>query len=527
MTGKAIKGHRVQHLASIATAMHTTGADPEAILAALHKENRLRCDPPVTTVQVESVAHGAGRYDDDQLTWKPQSDTGNAEILAEAHGHHLRYVASNRDWYAYVDGRWRVDATGHAGRAAMEVARERHRVAAQIEDEDQRKALSKWARRSENATQQQGMLKLSQVVGGIALRREKFDLDPWLLSCANGTIDLRTGDLLKHNPEAMISRGNEITYDPEAECPRWLRFLDEVFAGNRETVAFVQRAVGYTLAGSSREHVLFIPYGSGRNGKGVFTEAVRPLLGGLAAAADFAKVFGVKQAAQGGAASPEHARLVGVRMVTCSEIGKGAEFDLAKVKSITGGDPVEARGVYSRTTIEYVPQYKLWISTNHLPPLDPDDPAAWARVRLIPFKVSFAGREDRTLAEALRAELPGILNWALEGCLAWQRDGLGTAPEVSSATEQYQHDEDLVLQFMEEVCHRSGSAMIGDLWNRLERWCHARGEKPPVAKKQLAAGIVKRWPSVARRNTRHGTSLDGISVEASFAFDDGDDGDDG
>ena len=178
---------------------------------------------------------------------------------------------------------------------------------------------------------------------------------------------------------------------------------------------------------------------------------------------------------------------------------------------------MEARGLYAKTIIEYVPAYKLWISTNHRPPVDPDDSAAWARIRLVPFEQSFLEREDRALGETLRAELAGILQWALEGCLAWQQSGLGTAPAVARATEQYQRDEDLLGQFLEEVASRDGTVMVGDLWAGLERWCYAQGEKTPIAKNQIVAAVVKRWPEVTPKKTKHGRRLEGISIDASFA----------
>ena len=171
------------------------------------------------------------------------------------------------------------------------------------------------------------------------------------------------------------------------------------------------------------------------------------------------------------------------------------------MKSITGGDRIVARFLYGEH-IEFVATFKLWLATNHRPKIDAGDEAMWRRVRLIPFQVSFRGREDKTLAQALRAELPGILNWAIDGCLAWQSDELGSAAAATEAAAAYRETEDTMSQFLEEMTFEGGRVKIADLFDRLERWCREHGEEVPVSKKTIADAVIQRRPEVMREREK-------------------------
>jgi putative DNA primase/helicase len=322
---------------------------------------------------------------------------------------------------------------------------------------------------------------------------DELDTDPFLLACANGTLDLRTGELRPHNPANLVTRGTNVHYNPDAECQRWLRFLEEVFQGDEELIAFVRRAVGYTLTGDTRERVFFVLHGAGKNGKSKFIFALQHILGvdELARTCQFDSFLrsrndkGVRE---------DLARLHRARLAVAIESGEDRRLDAAIVKQLAGGgDRITCRFLYKQS-FEYVPEFKIWLVTNHLPRVDGDDDAIWDRLRLIPFEVSFEGREDKTLEQTLAAELPGILAWAVRGCLEWQRDGLGLPPAVAKATNEYRQDEDVLGAFLAERCTLGGDAAVSDLYEAYEAYCKDLGERP-MTKNRLGRRLRKRGVS--------------------------------
>lgn len=402
-----------------------------------------------------------------------RTDLGNAELFADLHRHRIRHVRERGTWLVCEHGRWRRDRTGEAERAAKDVARERLRRSLNL-DGDDREREAKWALASQSDSRLRGLLNVAGTEEGIVVAAEQLDADPMLLACANGTLDLRSGELRPHDPDDLLTLGNAIDYEPTAACPRWLRFLEEVFDSDTDLLAFVQRAIGYSLTGDTREHVLFVLHGAGCNGKTTFVETVKRLAGDLAVSASFDTFMRTR-----GDRGPRNdlARLHRARLVTASESGEGRRLDEATVKGLTGGDTVTARFLYGEH-FEYRPEFKLWLVTNHRPRVDGDDDAIWRRLRLVPFEQNFEGREDRELDIKLAAELPGILTWAVEGCLAWQRDGLGTAGAVTRATREYRQDEDVLGAFLTDRCTLNGATPVADLREAYEAYCRDLGEKP-------------------------------------------------
>ncbi len=452
---------------------------------------------------------GFGDGDDqEQDRVRELTDLGNARRFAADHQHRLRYVVQRRRWLVWRDGRWREDDDGEHDRAAKHTAETMLADAITL-DGDKRKHAIKHALDSQEAPRLRRMLDLAGTEIELALKVELLDADPWTLSTANGTLDLRTGTLRPHDPADLISIGTEIPYQADATCPRWQRFLLEVFDGDEELVDFVRRAIGYSLTGDTREHVLFVLHGAGANGKTTFIETIKRLLGGLAATAAFDTFTRVR-----GDRGPRNdlARLHRARLVAAAESGEGRRLDEATVKQITGGDTVAARFLYGEH-FEYRPQFKLWLATNHRPKVDGDDDAIWRRIRLIPFAVSFRGREDRQLEQTLAAELLGILTWAIHGCLDWQKHGLGSAQAVENATLDYREAEDVLGAFVAERCH-VGPDLACDastLRDAYEGFCRELGEKPQGAS-ALGRALAKRGYALERtRNSRRYRGLDPVT----------------
>jgi putative DNA primase/helicase len=433
-----------------------------------------------------------------------KTDLGNAEFFVARHGTSLRYVRERKQWLVWEGGRWRRDVTGHAERAAKDTVRDLFLLAADL-DGDAQKDAARWALTSQSEAKLRALLKVAESEPGIAIAAEDLDRDPYLLTCANGTLDLRRGELRPASPIHLISLGNDVVFDPDATCPRWLKFLHDVFNGDTDLVAFFRRLAGYFLTGDTKEHKMFVAHGSGCNGKTTAEETIKKLLGGLAATSAFDTFVRSR-----GDRGPRNdiARLHRARLVVANESGQGHRLDEALIKTLTGGDTIAARYLYAEH-FEFQPHFKLLLVTNHRPKVDGSDDAIWRRLRLIPFEVSFEGREDRDLPAKLEAELPGILAWAVEGCLEWQRSGLGSTPKVANATASYRAEEDVLGAFLTDNCVHEGEVLAADFRDAFAHYCRDIGEREMAANvlgKQLAA------KGIEERQTREGRIYNGIRL---------------
>ncbi|MER3439246.1 MAG: hypothetical protein C4346_17575, partial [Chloroflexota bacterium] len=425
------------------------------------------------------------------------TDLGNAQRFIARYGHVVRYCYPWGRWLVWDGRRWAIDTAGIVEQWAKATVRALYAEAADLPDPDQRKALLKHAMRSEAAERIRCCLFLAR--SDVPVQPRELDTNPWLLNVRNGTIDLRTGTLLPHRPEDMITKLIPIAYDPTAPCPRWLRFLDEITNNNTTLVRFLQRAVGMSLTGIVSDHVLFMPYGTGRNGKSTFLMTLLHLFG----------EYGAKAApelllAKSSDRHPtELADLFGKRFVVAIETAEHRRLAEVMVKELTGGDMVKARRM-REDFWEFWPTHHLWLATNHKPVVRGTDIGIWSRIKLIPFTVCFEGREEKDLRERLCAELPGILRWAVEGCLEWQRVGLGVPDEVRSATEEYRAEQDVLAAFFQDRCVLGPQMRVAAraLYHAYLAWCEENGEK---AESQTAFGIRLRERGFVQHKGTGGT----------------------
>jgi putative DNA primase/helicase len=422
-----------------------------------------------------------------ELNAFPLTDTGNGESLAALFGGVLRFAhvppgptgGIKGHWLIWSGHRWAPVDMGQVETFAKQTARRREAAALALPSDTKaqeayRKDALSWALGSESAYRRRAMCDLARTESPIAARYTDFDRDPWLLGCRNGVLDLRTGTLRPGRQADLVTKSVGFDFDPDAPCPRWDRFLLEIFDGDTALVGFLRRAVGYSLTADTREQCLFLCHGSGANGKTTLLSTLRAAFGDYAVNSPFS-TFEWDRNTQG---TNDLAALAGARLVTAAETSEARRLNEARVKAITGGDPVTARFLFSEF-FTFVPGFKVWLAMNALPKVTGTDLGIWRRIRLVPFKVSFAGREDRTLDAQLRTELPGILRWAVEGCLEWQ--GLGTlgAPEaVVEATEAYRTQSDLVGRFLaEEVLVRDGMTVrASELYGAFAAWAKRQGE---------------------------------------------------
>jgi putative DNA primase/helicase len=401
------------------------------------------------------------------------TEIGNAERFANRYLGVVLYCHQVNSWLVWDETRFAPDEDARVERLAKESVRQFHRDALSIEDKETRDAALKFAMRSESDHAIHALLNRAAAEEGLTVRVNDLDADPWLLNVQNVTIDLRTGNLSRHNPSDCISKVAPVRFDPMARCPRWLKFLEEVFSPHPDLLDFIQRAVGYSLTGDIREECLFLLNGTGRNGKGTFVGTLQTLLGDYASTADFSTFVSTRDDR---GPRDDVANMRGRRLVVSQEVREGAPLAEALVKWLTGGDLVRARNLYERS-VEWRPTHHLWLAVNRKPVIRGTDTGIWSRIRLVPFSVSFEGREDKGLKAKLLDELPGILAWAVEGCLRWQRDGLGNCKSVQAATSDYRAESDQLARFIEECCITGPcQGKARELFDRYRRWADRSGE---------------------------------------------------
>ena len=393
------------------------------------------------------------------------TDLGNARRLVAAHGEFFRHAPQLGQWLTWDGRRW--DSTGQIVRYAKQITDmilDDFRLTADAK-------LGNWGVRSQSAPCIANMVSLAKTEPDIPVMVNDLDADPWAFNVRNGTLDLHTGDRHPHRQTDLITKLANVDYDPEAQCPVWLKTLDDIFAGDQEMVKCVQRFAGYSLTGIVSEQMMTFSHGGGANGKTTLMNALRSITGdyGISLASDVLIDTGHDNHSTG------ITDLRGARFVTATETEEGRRFNESLVKQLTGGDPIKARRMRT-DNFEFLPTHKLWMSGNHLPRTSGTDHAFWRRFKLLPFEVRFP--IDPTLSDRLLEETPGILTWAVRGCLEWQRDGLQWPPPVVNATQNYRDSQDHIGRFLADVCVVSEGCHVStvELREAYEAWCTEQGD---------------------------------------------------
>ncbi len=445
------------------------------------------------------------------------TDAGNAERLVAHYGEDLRYCYPEKEWYTYASTHWSTDQRGRLMNLSKRIARDLLAEALKLPEGDKRTGYILWALRSESTKSRTAALAAAQSEPGIPVLPEEFDTDPFLFTCANGTINLHGGKLLPHRKEDLITKISRAHYDPEARSPLWERFLQETTGGNKEQIDFLQRAVGYSMTGDTSEEVLFFVQGPGGSGKSTFLEAIKTVFGDYARTADFQTFV---QRTQTGGVREDVAELAGRRLVVSIEVDKGQKLAEGLTKTLTGGDTISSRFLYQKR-FEFIPQFKLWLAANDQLQVRHDDDAIWRRILRVPFPNKIPkGQRDKTLKRRLRNVKecgPAILAWAVEGCLRWQEEGLSVPTLVEDATEEYREAMDPLRDFLQGCCVLHPNAWISneELRRAYEQDCRERGNKYPVGVNEFAEGLKARGCGQKRRHSGRGWQGIGLVAEDS------------
>ena len=398
------------------------------------------------------------------------TDLGNARRLIKRHGENIRFIPEWRKWITWNGSGWDIDNDGAVMRLAKETVEAIYPEALALADEDDRTKLLKHALKSQAEARLKAMLSLAETEADVVVSASKLDADPWLLGVQNGVIELNTGQFRLARQEDLITKRANVAFDSQAQCPEWLKFLDTVMGGDDAVQEFIQRAVGYTLTGCVNEEVLFELFGTGRNGKSTFRETLHALFGDYALAADASLLTERKKA---GGATEEIARLKGRRFVAVNETAENDHFNESRVKFITSQDMLSARNLYGHF-FDFYPTHKSFLTTNHKPIVRGTDEGIWRRVLLIAFLVAIdKNKVQKDFRERhLMPELSGILNWALDGLVAYRTQGLNPPETVLASTQEYREDMDVVGQWIAERCELAPEACVPTrgLYNDYSEW---------------------------------------------------------
>lgn len=406
------------------------------------------------------------------------TDLGNAERLVKYYGSIIHYCEEFKCWLIWDNRRWERDYGTKINALAELATRQIYSEAADEPDLKQRKALADHGKASESDHRLTAMIHRAQSQMGIPVRANDLDDDPFLFNVLNGTINLKTGKLLPHDRGDLLTTLVPIEYNPKANYPLWMNFLQQVTDGDQSRINYLQRAIGYSLTGDNKSQVLFFLWGLGNNGKSTFIATIRKLTGdyGTRVSSD---VFMIKDKT---ATGPKEglANLRGKRFACCSELEDGKKLAVSLIKDLTGGETITVDRKYEHL-FEYLPTAKLWLVGNHKPVIADTTLSIWRRMKLVPFNYIIPKDEiDPDLAQKLETELSGILMWAVEGCLSWQKQGLIEPQAVIDATAIYRHDQDILGDFIEDCCVVEHTATVpkAELRESYHEWCKTVGFDP-------------------------------------------------
>jgi len=414
-----------------------------------------------------------------------------ARLFADEYRGTLRYCHSTGAWFEWSGYHWKKNETQLPLHFVRMLARDL--------SEGGKKAEKGSVRKKSFA---KGVEAFAQADPQFAVTMEAWDSDPFLLGTPNGTVDLRAGRLRAADPADGITKATSVAPAAKADCPLWLRFLDESTGGDVELIRFLQQWCGYSLTGDTREHALIFIYGGGGNGKSVFLNTVSHIMSAYATMA----AMDTFTASRGDKHPTDLAMLRGARLVTASETEEGKAWAEARIKSLTGGDTISARFM-RQDFFEFKPAFKLCIIGNHKPVLQNVDDAARRRFNIIPF-VRKPANPDRELEAKLRDEAPGILRWMIDGCLDWQANGLVRPQSLIDATAAYFDEQDTFAQWLADCCKAEPDNMYlfertADLFASWKRYAENAGESA-LGGKAFAERMRKHGFASKRRMTDRG-----------------------
>lgn len=407
-------------------------------------------------------------------------EAGMADLFSECYQNDTRYCPEAKSWYTYDGGRWQKDVGSLLVSSKIkEFVRLMALYCGEIPDEEKRKQYMGFVSKMGDRRFRDRMMK--DAADSMTIAAAEFDTHPYLINCKNGTYDLETMTFREHDWKDFLTMQTNFEYTmQEVTCPRWEQFIKEVTQDNKDKADYLQRALGYSILGTGKEECMFILHGkTTRNGKSTMLDAIQHLLGDYSTVAPVELICRNERQKNAEAANPVLARLKGKRMVTMSESDTAGKLDEATIKQYTGGEDITARELY-QSAITFKPQFTMWLSCNDLPAVKDKSLFASDRVRVIEFNRHFSDEEqDKGLKDYFETPeaMKGIFTWLVTGYFKYRRFGLKMCDDMKKVIKQYEKDNDLVLQFLEEKCEGTdeGYTKAKTLYDNYKIWCKSNG----------------------------------------------------
>lgn len=417
----------------------------------------------------------------DDSTGYSWDEAGMADLFSELYEHDTRFCPERKSWYTYEAGKWQKDVGALLISAKIkEFVRILSLYCGEISDEETRKRYMAFVMKMGDRRFRDRIVK--DAADSMRITADTFDSDPYLINCLNGTYDLRTMTFREHRWSdyiTMQTRFNGTVKFADITCHRWCKFIHEVTQGDLDKSEYLQRALGYSILGTSKEECMFIIHGpKTRNGKSTMLHAIEHMLGDYSTAAPVSLICkGQKGGAE--AANPVLASLKARRFVTMAESDDAGKLDESAIKQYTGGESITARELY-QAPVTFVPQFTLWLSCNDLPAVRDKSLFASNRLRLIEFNRHFTEEEqDKNLKAELEDpdNMQGIFSWLLVGYLQYLQKGLDLPESLKAPVRKYERDNDVVLQFLEECCEKDDEQKVRakSVYDQYKIWAKSNG----------------------------------------------------
>lgn len=444
---------------------------------------------------------------DTEIELHSLDDTGNAERMRDIFSNILRYNFTDKRWMYYTKGKWKCDDKGAVFSAADVILERMKKEAALWAEQDGGSMMNnfqKHMKRSRSHNSKYAMIKEFEHL--VPVSPSEMDIHKTLVNCPDSVIDLENGEKIPHEPQLYMTKmlGTSMPENPK-NPEKWLKFLDDIFNGDKELIRYVQKALGYSLSGLTQEQCVFFLYGTGRNGKSTFLEVIRLILGDYATNIQPESIM-IKQNSSN--ANTDIARLKGARFVTSVEPNEGMRLNEGLIKQLSGDDMVTARKLYG-DEFEYRPEFKLWMATNHKPTIRGTDTGIWRRIHIIPFTTIIPEEKvDKNLSDKLREEMSDILIWIMEGYRLWKHEGLNKPKAVQDAIKEYRSEMDVISAFLDsDYCMDGGEAKASVLYSVYCKWA-AENNEYKMPSRKFGLEMSKRYNKMISNGVRYiGVSL--------------------
>lgn len=448
---------------------------------------------------------------------KELTQKGRAARMCLVNRNTLAFAPVSRTWRGWDGRHWKVLSDAEIEAKADEILGWRFREDLENGgyDEETKKAGLKLMLRWQTARDAKQVVSAASQLTPFWVSDDKFDADPNIFGVGNGDVNLKTGEFLRPDPARGVTTFTDVCYNPNAECPLWIKTLLAVFEGDHEKADYFQRVCGYAMLGHPSLDAVFFLIGGGANGKTTILNAIKRVFGVHGATLSVDTLFDAGSTKRGGGTRSDLIALKGKRLASAAETNDGACLTGATLKQLTSLDPITARAPYAPVQITFIPTWVPFLATNHAPDIKDTDDGTWRRPHLILFNRKFEGKEcDTLLGAKLEAEAEGILRWCIEGAIEVNRriatggnadTVLDEPKDFKNAKRNYQRQQDNVGEWLSDRCivDPTAEVLCSDAYASYRNWAVSNGIKDDKTQSWLTRQLSGKnitWRKTMRKN---------------------------